>query len=480
MLNILSLRTNRPASSFYKPYSEVLEARNLPAASFLALGDLPGGAFDSVAHDVSEDGTTVVGFGTSASGREAFRWTAATGMVGLGDLPGDRFESVALGVSADGSVVVGYGAPNPFTEAFRWTAADGMVGIGFLPGQDISDAQGVSADGTVIVGGASARPFRWTAAGGMTELGDLPGGGTFGEAFAVSADGSVVVGFSTSDSGLEAFRWTQAGGMVGLGSLPASAFTSGAEDVSADGAVVVGVSRSGTGFEAFRWTAETGMVGLGDLPGGRFFSDARAISADGSVIVGVASTDTGSEAFIWDSVHGIRSVRDVLISQGVDLTGWQLLEATGIAADGRTIVGWGTNPSGQRECWIAQLAPSPLAVTIDIKPDDADIAINLNSNGVLAVAVLTTPDFDATTIDTSDLSRIQFGDANGTARVSPLRFAFEDVNHDGFLDLIVFFDMRAIRETGALTADSTLGELTGFTTGGTPFLGTDALRIVGG
>jgi hypothetical protein len=29
------------------------------------------------------------------------------------------------------------------------------------------------------------------------------------------------------------------------------------------------------------------------------------------------------------------------------------------------------------------------------------------------VAVLTTPDFDAATIDTSDLSRIRFGDVNG-------------------------------------------------------------------
>jgi probable HAF family extracellular repeat protein len=54
----------------------------------------------------------------------------------------------------------------------------------------------------------------------MVTLGDLAGGDCYSKARAVSADGTVVVGMGTSDSGSEAFLWTAGGGMVGLGDLP--------------------------------------------------------------------------------------------------------------------------------------------------------------------------------------------------------------------------------------------------------------------
>ena len=58
------------------------------------------------------------------------------------------------GPSADGSVVVGWGSSALGREAFRWSAAEGMVGLGLLPGGDRSRAYGVSADGSIIVGTA--------------------------------------------------------------------------------------------------------------------------------------------------------------------------------------------------------------------------------------------------------------------------------------------------------------------------------------
>ncbi|HET6304990.1 MAG TPA: PEP-CTERM sorting domain-containing protein, partial [Myxococcota bacterium] len=115
---------------------------------FLGLGDLPGERFESEAHAVSADGTVVVGYGTSPAGREAFRWTAATGMVALGDLPGGSSTSFGFGVSADGSVIVGRGSSASGPEAFRWTQAGGMLGLGDLPGGAFgSIATDVSADG---------------------------------------------------------------------------------------------------------------------------------------------------------------------------------------------------------------------------------------------------------------------------------------------------------------------------------------------
>jgi probable HAF family extracellular repeat protein len=146
--------------------------------------------------------------------------------------------------------------------------------------------------------------------------------------------------------------------MVGLGDFPGGIFFSQANGVSADGSVVVGESSSAAGFEAFRWTEATGMVGLGDLPGGDFSSEALGVSADGSVIVGVSNTASGSEAFLWDAANGMRNLRDVLISQGADLSGWNLGSATGVAVapDGTiTVVGNGTNPAGRTPAaWLAR------------------------------------------------------------------------------------------------------------------------------
>src|SRR5499427_7306088 len=71
---------------------------------------------------------------------------------GLGFLPG-RNQSDAHGVNADGTVVVG----SSNGQAFRWTAASGMVGLGALP-PTLSVARGVNADGTVVVGGIAFPP----------------------------------------------------------------------------------------------------------------------------------------------------------------------------------------------------------------------------------------------------------------------------------------------------------------------------------
>ena len=127
----------------------------------------------------------------------------------------------------------------------------------------------------------------------------LPGGYFTSSATDVSADGSVVVGVSSSmvsgSSHYKAFRWTKENGMVGLGELTGGEYFSNATGVSADGSVIVGFRRSTSGKEAFRWTQETGMVGLGDLPGGFFSSLAFNVSGDGSIVVGYSRSAWGNE-----------------------------------------------------------------------------------------------------------------------------------------------------------------------------------------
>jgi uncharacterized membrane protein len=105
------------------------------------------------------------------------------------------------------------------------------------------------------------------------------------------------------------------------------------------------------------------MVSISDLDGGTVESRAFGVSGDGSTIVGHGTSASGQEAFIWDALHGMRTVSDVLGANGIDLTGWTLTQASAISADGTTIVGYGTNPTGQIEAWAASV-PEPASMSI--------------------------------------------------------------------------------------------------------------------
>lgn len=344
----------------------------LMAASFQSLGDLPGGTFASYALGVSSNGQVVVGTSISDKGYEGFRWTATNGITALGALPGGSFGSEAMAVSGDGNVIVGYTSSSAGYQGFRWTQAAGMVGLGDLPGGSFySAAWGVNGDGSVIVGESSStlapsrdEAFRWTPTDGMVGLGFLPAGTNASTAYAVSADGAIIVGYSRSSNstsgGAEAYRWTQGTGMLPLGDLSGGPSNSIAYGISADGSTIIGRGTPASSIEeAFRWTAQDSMSALGFLPCDTW-STAKAISADGSVIVGDPFQGSGDCVFIWDTQNGTRSLHEVLVALGVNLTGWQLSEARAISANGNIIVGFGKNPSGQTEAWIANLSPPTL------------------------------------------------------------------------------------------------------------------------
>jgi probable HAF family extracellular repeat protein len=352
--------------------AEPARAFSAGAPSFRGLGGIAGNDAQSSALGISPSGHTVVGQAAAGSGdQEAFRWTAAEGMVSLGDLPGAFVLSWAYASTSDGTTIVGAGFPEMSAggpRSVRWTAATGMVPLGSRP--TFSFAYDVTPDGALTVGFSvvdeSGRAALWDAAGSVQLLGDLTGGApetAYSDAKAVSHDGKTVVGQTNSLAGLQAFRWTALGGMVGLGELPGGFVRSEAADVDADGSVIVGSSESANGKEAFRWTAEGGMQGLGDLPGGVFESLATAVSAVGDAVVGQGKTSAGQEAFLWTPTAGMRRLADVLEEQGVNLSGWTLTSATDISANGRVIVGDGINPRGVHEAWIATLVPEPTGVT---------------------------------------------------------------------------------------------------------------------
>ncbi|MCA9280382.1 MAG: PEP-CTERM sorting domain-containing protein [Phycisphaeraceae bacterium] len=216
----------------------------------------------STAEGVNIDGSVVVG----QSSDQAFRWTKGSGMAGLGFLPG-KTNSWAWGVSHDGNTVVGYSGLllGVGREAFRWTPSTGMVGLGDLPGGETSStAFAASQNGDVVVGWSTtsvgSEPFRWKPSTGMVSL--APGRG--GQARDVTPDGTIIVGTLEYTFGRFATMWTP-GGMVSLGDLPGGDDDSGAVGVSADGTAVIGSSSTGPGvYEPFYWTESLGMVKLKD------------------------------------------------------------------------------------------------------------------------------------------------------------------------------------------------------------------------
>lgn len=78
------------------------------------------------------------------------------------------------------------------------------------------------------------------------------------------------------------------------------------------------------------------------------------------------SAGAGGEAFIWGATNGMQNLGVLLTTLGVDLTGWQLSSTNGISADGRTIVGYGTNPSGPPEAWIAVIPEPGTAILVSL------------------------------------------------------------------------------------------------------------------
>lgn len=278
----------------------------------------------------------------------------------------------STGISGNGQVAIGHGGDTmnyTITEAYSWTASNGFVGLGFLSGGNSSQAYGISYDGSVIVGTGNSsnfvsEAFIWTSGTGMVGLGTLDGTGQ-SQANAVSGDGSIIVGSSNIGYNIEAFRWTTETGMVSI----SPGYSSNAYGISSDGSTIVGYLVNADGYDrAFRWTQTTGTLELGALDGDS--SIARATNADGSVVVGSVNN---SVAFRWTEPTGMQSLASVLTSTGVNMTGWQLQNASFINSDGSIIAGLGVL-NGVYTSYIANLITGGVTAPQDLSQSIASVA----------------------------------------------------------------------------------------------------------
>jgi uncharacterized membrane protein len=339
--------------------------------SFQGLGDLPAGGVGSWASGVSGDGSVVVGrsltydAGLGQNVSRPFVWDATLGMRSVDTLPSGVTSAWATDVSEDGGTLVGY-FRDPGSSDYRAYRHDigsaSTVVIDAVQGW-VSVAWGVSGDGSLVVGddvGTEEYALLYDDVNGARNL--PPIGGLMAHASGVSADGSFIVGdeiYGGHPFYREAVRYDAVNGHQGLGFLSGDNISQ-ANAVSDDGGVVVGTSGivGQGGTEAARFELGVGVTGLGFLAGDTS-SKAIDVSGDGTRIVGSSSDGAGgSRAVVWDNEFGMVALSVLLEQLGLDLTGWTLEHAVAISNDGSTIVGYGTNPLGFTEAFVATV-PEP-------------------------------------------------------------------------------------------------------------------------
>lgn len=307
---------------------------------------------------ISDDGQTVVGIaGASISTLDRlWKWTPRAGNEDLPGLQNWIFYKNQLARVEAGPV------------DYRLRTESGFLD---LPGLSINEDEPsfFSRDGSVAAGDTfffpASQAYRWSEALGVQRLigstgPQIPNSGVS----AASSDGSVLVGHSLMAGRSEATLWRD-GVPLGLGFLssPVGSVTSEALDVSGDGSVVVGTSFPGPSgpvserIEAFVWTGNGGMKGLGFLPG-HVESYAIKISADGRIVLGSGNSATGREGFLWTEAGGMRTIKEVLIAAGIDVSGWSNLTANDFSDDGTFLIGGGLAPDGTGRNWWASI-PEP-------------------------------------------------------------------------------------------------------------------------
>ncbi len=132
--------------------------------------------------------------------------------------------------------------------------------------------------------------------------------------------------------------------------------------------------------------------------------------------------------------------------------------------------------AGGDPCQIA-VCSAVVGVDIDIKPGSDPNSVNVNTRGVLPVAILGGPDLDVEEIDISSVAgvttSVDFAIADLWVAL-PLRCSVGDVNDDGILDLNCKFSKNELMldcwTSGLIVSGNLLD--------GTPFIGSDTIRPV--
>jgi hypothetical protein len=316
---------------------------------------------------ISPDGKTVLIHDPFSAGGDLYFYDVATHQLALQAQVGSNPADMAHGLSNTGVIAASYSDP---IQAGVWSQANGWQVIeSQYPGGcdvNIGDAYDVSADGSVVVGmdwnGCETRAFR--NSGGITVLLEavgvaMPGSSSPGSrATVVSDDGSTAGGWATNgfiDRYPAIWAADGSGFTIPTGGVFADDCPGEVLSLSADGSMAGGTWCQ----HAFYWTQAGGPVDLGRLPDNGDFDNAyaNAIAANGQLIFGASGNSffgTPLKAFVWTAAKGMRPLQEVLAQYFVQIPeGYVLMNVLGASADGTVVYGQATTPDYRQITFIA-------------------------------------------------------------------------------------------------------------------------------
>jgi hypothetical protein len=119
------------------------------------------------------------------------------------------------------------------------------------------------------------------------------------------------------------------------------------------------------------------------------------------------------------------------------------------------------------------IASAQIVVPIDVKPGCVTNSIQIKSAGVVPVAILSLPTFDATTID-PDTIHLEAAGVKLTGKSEKALSHEQDVNGDGMVDLVC----QILTDEMQIVVGQAIAILEGSTFDGTPIRGEDFIRLV--
>lgn len=293
------------------------------------------------------------------TGAEIYLYDVATRTLTLATQAGSNMNDIAHGISNNGVIVSAYSVP---VEAATWSQANGWQAIAspFATGCDpfVGEAWSVSADGSVVVGHMydGCRNMAFMHSGGTTTMLEQVGTPSPGDtapasrASVVSSDGSTAGGYSTLGS-LD--RWPTiwhadgSGFLLPTGGVFPDDCPGQVNSLSADGSMAGGVWCQ----HAFYWTQAGGPVDLGLLPSSLEPDESfiNAITDNGQLLFGTNGNgfNNPQNATVWTSASGLRALQEVAKQYFVPFPGsMTLLTAAGASDDGAVVIGQGLDADG--------------------------------------------------------------------------------------------------------------------------------------